>query len=53
VTYRLTMKVIERNRHIETAEDDEQFCDLCFAGLLSAEHFQKCELPERKREEAS
>lgn len=31
--------------------DDEEFCPDCFAGMESSEHFEKCELPARRREE--
>jgi hypothetical protein len=28
---------------IEAAEDDEEFCPDCFAGMESSEHHEKCE----------
>jgi hypothetical protein len=45
------------SRHVQSTgkrmamEDDEQFCDDCFAGLLSSEHHQKCIVPEREAAE--
>ena len=28
---------------IDVDEDDEEFCEVCYAGLLSSEHSEKCE----------
>ena len=34
--------VLDHGEWRDLEEDDEEFCDACFAGTESSEHFEKC-----------